>query len=357
MDSEPQLDIRLNMRLDACLSNPEPAYGSGGGTSSSGNDTKVSLIAGGRGAAAAAAAAAGVRSLASSSPCCIKFSNNDPVNTYVIVWVDHQGELVARTELRPGHIVVESTFATHPWWILGMPPGYNDDRDDDDDDDEDGSGGWLPMSTIVERSWTDIMGELMRKTRFGGFLSGGSRSFRTTRASSAPPTLILEFLVDHTNSLILFVASTWMAPPPIASLARVPVTLSEQAVQEGSSLSLLWNPQARDKVLFDPGRRRDSLSLMVRAAPMERPSSASSSSSKARRGHRDRQNAAAQLPEYGDDHGSGGGGGGNAGRKGPRTGAAASSTDPLWMHRRLMQERGHPAQRMQTHLTVVIVPR
>ena len=55
--------------------------------------------------------------------CTIKFINNDPLHAYFIVWMDHDGRAVPRMRLDPGSTLVESTFALHPWRILGIPRG------------------------------------------------------------------------------------------------------------------------------------------------------------------------------------------------------------------------------------------
>ena len=48
-----------------------------------------------------------LRSRCSGTPCSVKFSNNDPLYSYAVVWVDQSGDLVWRATLKPGNTVVE----------------------------------------------------------------------------------------------------------------------------------------------------------------------------------------------------------------------------------------------------------
>ena len=56
------------------------------------------------------------RSMDDDVKCTIKFSNHD-IQPFQIYWINYEGQCFPRMLLRPGDSYVESSFATHPWFI------------------------------------------------------------------------------------------------------------------------------------------------------------------------------------------------------------------------------------------------
>lgn len=58
-----------------------------------------------------------VRSRDDGKQCTYKFCNQDGHRSYMVGWVNYEGNVMSRMILKPGEAYIESSFTTHPWVI------------------------------------------------------------------------------------------------------------------------------------------------------------------------------------------------------------------------------------------------